>query len=104
MFTYFDSFIAHIRKMPFLRSKSRRPELDEVEQGLLQSNKIDEGLILKTNLSTERRRRGCLGLDWSWIVQTFMLLCSSTLFLLAWYGEPSDAACTRKLFPYCKSN
>ncbi|KAH8587733.1 hypothetical protein B0O99DRAFT_747327 [Bisporella sp. PMI_857] len=75
-------------------------ELDAAEEGLLQSEKSDGAFVLKTEPNLDRYRRSWLRLNWSWILQSVMLVCSSTLFILCWYGEPSDATCTRKLFPY----
>ncbi|KAK7965737.1 Cyclochlorotine biosynthesis protein O [Apiospora aurea] len=77
-------------------SKSSSSELDEAEEGFLQSEELD-GYARSTISGTNGRRRGWewLRTNWSWVLQTAMLLCSSTLFLLSWYHEPSDATCTR---------
>ncbi|KAK8067393.1 hypothetical protein PG997_014140 [Apiospora hydei] len=82
-------------------SKSRSTELDEAE-GFLQSEELD-GYARSAISGTNGRRGGsaCLRMNWSWVLQTAMLLSSSTLFILSWYHEPSDATCTRRLFPYC---
>jgi hypothetical protein len=87
-----------------LQPEPRTTELEEVEEGLLESEKADEAFISKTDLNVDRRRRGWLRLDWTWILQLAIFACSSTLFIVSRYNGISDAACTRKLFSYCESN
>ncbi|RAL00024.1 oxidase ustYa family protein [Aspergillus ibericus CBS 121593] len=78
----------------------RRPEaseLEETEEGLLQSEKLDRALKSKT----DQKDKSCTQrLIWGWVLQSVMLVGSLTLLILSWYGEPSEVACTRKMFPY----
>jgi hypothetical protein len=73
-----------------------------VEEGLLKSEKLDTEVISRRKPTIDEPKRDFLRNTWSWTLQAALLTCSFTLFVLSRYREPSDAECTRKLFPYCE--
>ena len=79
-------------------------EQDRADEGLLQDEGLDRGFSLKKYPLVDEYGRRCISPTWTWIIQSAMLACSLTLFILSWSGRPSDETCVRKLFPYCESN
>lgn len=80
----------------------RRPEalkVEEAEEGLLRSETLHQALGSKPD---QRERSRTLRLFWGWALQSAILACSLALFVLSRCGEPSEAACTRKMSSYCK--
>ncbi|EXV00379.1 DUF3328 domain protein [Metarhizium robertsii] len=75
-------------------------EQDRADEGLLQDEGLDRGFSLKKYPLVDEYGRRCISLTWTWIIQSAMLACSLTLFILSWSGRPSDETCVRKLFPY----
>ncbi|GFN21420.1 hypothetical protein AtubIFM55763_010580 [Aspergillus tubingensis] len=78
----------------------RRPEapkLEEAEEELLQSDVISNSLG-STPILTDKGHT--LRVSWSWTLQSVMLVCSFAFFISGCYDEPTEAACTRKMFPY----
>jgi hypothetical protein len=83
-----------------MRYSQQANEPDDVEECLLEDEKEDEFFLSRSNEpdSTRSRQRHYW---WIWVLQGVIFLISLTLFVLSRVGEPSDAACTRKLFAYC---
>ncbi|GJP93025.1 DUF3328 domain protein [Aspergillus niger] len=78
----------------------RRPEalkVEEAEEGLLRSETLHQALGSKPD---QRERSRTLRLFWGWALQSAILACSLALFVLSRCGEPSEAACTRKMSSY----
>jgi hypothetical protein len=75
-------------------------EPGDVEECLLDNEKEDEFFLPKSN-DPEFPKSRQHNYWWAWVLQSVIFLSSLTLFILSRVGEPSDAACTRKLFAYC---
>jgi hypothetical protein len=78
------------------------PEPDDVEDRLLENEKGDEFSLPPFNDTAFHKTRQATRW-WTWVLQGAIFCSSLTLFVLSRYSEPSDAACTRKLFAYCSS-
>jgi hypothetical protein len=76
------------------------PEPDDVEDRLLENEKGDEFFLPELN-DADFQKSKQRNLWWTWVLQGAIFFSSLTLFVFSRYSEPSDAACTRKLFAYC---
>jgi hypothetical protein len=88
---------------PF-NTKAQATEANEVEEGLLKNENLDEAFVPKRELIIDRRRHDWHHPTWTWILQAAILTSSFTFFIYARHREPSDAECTRKMNPYCESS
>jgi hypothetical protein len=75
-------------------------EPEDLEERLLENEKEDESFLPRSNEPNSPKSRQC-HYWWTWVLQAIIFLISLILFILSQVGEPSDAACTQKLFAYC---